>query len=124
MVMASRPARIRATPVLPLGSLASGLVLSATGTGAVLVVDVVSDIPGLAYPKFLGGAQAGHAVNDNGGQDQHADDGLLPELVDPQRGQGTGDGCEEQRAEGCSGHRSAAAEDRDTTDDGGGHHRQ
>src|SRR6476620_9694885 len=99
MVTASRPIRIRAAPVRPFGSLASGLVLSATGAGAVLVVDVVSDIASLANPQFLGCAQAGHAVDDDGGEDQHADDRLLPELVHRPGGQGAGYGGQEDGAE-------------------------
>src|SRR5687768_2738305 len=110
MVMASRLARIRAAPVLPFGSSASGLVLSATaaaGAGLLLGV-VVSDIACLAYPQFLRCPKAGQAVDDDGGEDEDAHNRLLPELVHPQGGEGAGDGGQEQCTQGGSGNGSAA----------------
>ncbi|KAF5304985.1 hypothetical protein FQR65_LT18817 [Abscondita terminalis] len=62
-------------------------------------------------------AYRGDPVDQNGGEDQDTDNRLLPELVDPQGCECSGDSGEQQGAEACADHRSTAAEDCHPADD-------
>src|SRR5919205_419924 len=67
------------------------------------------------------GAQGQITVEGNGGQDEGADHGPLPERRDAQDRQRRGDGGEEDSTDGRSVHSAHAAGDGNTADDGCGH---
>src|SRR3954451_22124576 len=75
-------------------------------------------------PQRAGDPHRDQAVGADGQDDQRADDGLLPELVDVEHRQGAADHREQQGAEARAPDRAAAAEDRDAADHHRGHHVQ
>src|SRR6188472_2054443 len=67
----------------------------------------------------MGAAFGEEAVETDGAEDQHSDDGVLPELRDAEDRQRRVDGDQQERADGSAVHRPAATEDRDAADDHG-----
>src|SRR3954447_70707 len=67
-------------------------------------------------PQRAGDPHGDQPVGADGQDDQRADDGLLPELVDVEHREGAADHREQQRAEAGAPNRAAAAEDRDAAD--------
>src|SRR4051812_33473002 len=62
---------------------------------------------GVLLPQRAGDPDRDQAVRADGQDDQGADDGLLPELVDVQHGQGAADHGQQQRAEAGAPDRAA-----------------
>src|SRR5690625_2267646 len=93
-------------------------------TGAVGVVSAVrswvsADMVGLS--RGCCRTDGDHPVQGDRADDQSADDGALPELIDAQRRQGVVDNGQQQRAQRGAEDRAASAEYRHSADDDGGH---